>query len=196
MLAGDVFSLSGDGMVGRRHVGRIVAALRPRLQGGAVVSVERGFGLEDVDWDADLPGPAVDHRPSADERRGCDPMAGSTAGRWRMTATTATGALHRLDPDLSVVVVLDGVTISNVLDWSPDGSPVARPHRRPARWRQHPAHRLHPAATVAHRAARRRSPRRRHRQGRGRHRPLPGRGRRGLRGATGPGNRGGSGSCT
>jgi hypothetical protein len=31
----DVFSLSGDGMVGRRHVGRIVAALRPRLQGGA-----------------------------------------------------------------------------------------------------------------------------------------------------------------
>jgi hypothetical protein len=39
-----------------------------------------------------------------------------------MTATTAT-APYRLDPDLSVVVVvLDGVTISNGLDWSPDGS--------------------------------------------------------------------------
>jgi hypothetical protein len=36
-------------MVGRRDVGRIVVALRPRLQGGAVLSVERGFGLEDVD---------------------------------------------------------------------------------------------------------------------------------------------------
>jgi len=32
------------------------------------------------------------------------------------------GALYRLDPDLSVVVVLNGVTISNGLDWSPDGS--------------------------------------------------------------------------
>ena len=32
------------------------------------------------------------------------------------------GALYRLDPDLSVVVVLDGVTISNGVDWSPDGS--------------------------------------------------------------------------
>jgi hypothetical protein len=49
MLAGDVLSLSGDGMVGRRHVGRVVAALRPRLQEDAVLSVERGFGLEDVD---------------------------------------------------------------------------------------------------------------------------------------------------
>lgn len=32
------------------------------------------------------------------------------------------GALYRLDPDLSLVVVLDGVTISNGLDWSPDAS--------------------------------------------------------------------------
>jgi sugar lactone lactonase YvrE len=31
------------------------------------------------------------------------------------------GALYRVDPDLSVVVP-DGVTISNRLDWSPDGS--------------------------------------------------------------------------
>jgi hypothetical protein len=49
MLAGDILSLSGDGTVGRRDVGRVVAALRPRLQEGAVLSVERGFGLEDVD---------------------------------------------------------------------------------------------------------------------------------------------------
>jgi sugar lactone lactonase YvrE len=46
MLAGDVLSLSGDGLVGRRHVGRIVAALQPRLLGGAVLGVERGFAVE------------------------------------------------------------------------------------------------------------------------------------------------------
>lgn len=32
------------------------------------------------------------------------------------------GALYRLDPDLSVHVVLENVTISNGLAWSPDGS--------------------------------------------------------------------------
>ena len=32
------------------------------------------------------------------------------------------GAVHRLDPDGSTRVVLDGVTISNGLEWSPDGS--------------------------------------------------------------------------
>ena len=48
MLAGDILTLSASG-VGRRHVGRIAAALRPRLQGGAVIGVERGFALEDAD---------------------------------------------------------------------------------------------------------------------------------------------------
>jgi sugar lactone lactonase YvrE len=31
------------------------------------------------------------------------------------------GALYRLDPDLPVRLVLDGVTESNGLAWSPDG---------------------------------------------------------------------------
>jgi sugar lactone lactonase YvrE len=34
------------------------------------------------------------------------------------------GALYRLDPDGSVRVVLEQVTVSNGLDWSPDGSRV------------------------------------------------------------------------
>ena len=32
------------------------------------------------------------------------------------------GALYRLDPDRSLHVVLENVTVSNGLDWSPDGS--------------------------------------------------------------------------
>jgi sugar lactone lactonase YvrE len=68
MLAGDVLSLSGDGMVGRRHVGRIVAALRPRLQGSAVLGVERGFALEA--WASWTASPDYTHRrtvPRAEE---------------------------------------------------------------------------------------------------------------------------------
>src|SRR4051794_13036755 len=49
MLAGDVLSLESGGRVGRRHVGRIPAAGRPRQGGGAVIGVERGFALEEPD---------------------------------------------------------------------------------------------------------------------------------------------------
>ena len=49
MLAGDVLSLSDGGAVARRHVGDVVAALRPRTGGGAVLAVDRGFALEDPD---------------------------------------------------------------------------------------------------------------------------------------------------
>lgn len=90
MLAADVLSLSGDGMVGRRHVGRIVAVLRPRLQEDAVLSVERGFGLEHVDETLTYQDPLWTTDRLQMNEGGCDPMAGATTGRWRMTATTAT----------------------------------------------------------------------------------------------------------
>ena len=49
MLAGDLLFLNVDGGVVRRHVGSVVAAVRPRRGGGAVLGVERGFALEDPD---------------------------------------------------------------------------------------------------------------------------------------------------
>src|SRR5690625_2499317 len=48
MLAGDILSLTDDGQVKRRHVANIAAALRPRVGGGAVIGIERGFLLEDA----------------------------------------------------------------------------------------------------------------------------------------------------
>ena len=49
MLAGDVLSLRADGGVERTHVGDVAAALRPRVGGGAVIGVERGFALMSPD---------------------------------------------------------------------------------------------------------------------------------------------------
>ncbi|WP_331448309.1 SMP-30/gluconolactonase/LRE family protein [Streptomyces prasinus] len=49
MLAGDVLSLAADGTVTRRHIDTVVAAVRPRRRGGAVIGVTRGFALEDTD---------------------------------------------------------------------------------------------------------------------------------------------------
>ena len=123
MLAGDVLSLAPDGSVERRHVGAIAAAVRPRRGGGAVIGVERGFALEDADGTRDAPstssGPTTNVRMN---EGGCDPDGRFYCGSMAYDKRPARGALYRLDPDGSVHVVLDGVTVSNGLDWSPDGT--------------------------------------------------------------------------
>ncbi|MBD2892542.1 6-deoxy-6-sulfogluconolactonase [Actinomadura sp. RB99] len=121
MLAGDVMSLGADGTVGRRHVGGVAAALRPRRDGGAVIAVERGFALEDVDGTiTTLPELWGDEGVRMNEG-GCDPEGRFYCGSMAYGKTPGAGALYRLDPSGAAVVVLDGVTISNGLDWSPDG---------------------------------------------------------------------------
>lgn len=124
MLAGDILSLQEDGSVGRRHVGRVAAALRPRRGGGAVIAVERGFMLEDDEGRfANLDEVWTDPTVRMNEG-GCDPQGRFYAGSMPYDRRKGGGSLYRLDPDLSVSVVLEEVTISNGLDWSPDGSLV------------------------------------------------------------------------
>nr|WP_242666111.1 MULTISPECIES: SMP-30/gluconolactonase/LRE family protein [Parafrankia] len=53
---------------------------------------------------------------------GCDPDGRFYCGSMAYDEATGAGALHRLDPDGTTTVVLSGVTISNGLVWSPDGS--------------------------------------------------------------------------
>src|SRR3712207_4780779 len=122
MLAGDVLSLAADGAINRRHVGNIAAVLRPRRQGGAVIGVERGFALEDADGMlTDLGELWSDNNVRMNEG-GCDPDGRFYCGSMAYDHRPGGGALHRLDPDGSVAIVLDGVTISNGLEWSPDGT--------------------------------------------------------------------------
>ena len=51
----------------------------------------------------------------------CDPAGRFWAGTVARDRHPGAGALYRLDPDGQVTVVLDGVTESNGLGWSPDG---------------------------------------------------------------------------
>jgi sugar lactone lactonase YvrE len=122
MLAGDVLSLGENGPIGRRHVGDIAAAIRPRSRGGAVIGVERGFALEDADG-------TIEHLDQlwSDEgvrmnEGGCDPDGRFYCGSMAYDQAPGAASLYRLDPDRSVHVVLDGVTVSNGLEWSPNGT--------------------------------------------------------------------------
>jgi len=123
MLAGDVLHLGPGGAPERRKVGSIAAALRPRSRGGAVIAVERGFALEDADGSiTHLPELWGEEAGVRMNEGGCDPDGRFYCGSMAYDRHEGGGAIHRLDPDLSTELVLDGVTISNGLEWSPDGS--------------------------------------------------------------------------
>jgi sugar lactone lactonase YvrE len=122
MLAGDVLSLGPDGSIGRRHVSEIAAALRPRRGGGAVIGIERGFALEDPDGSV-RPLDDVWSDPSVRMNEGgCDPDGRFYCGSMAYDQRPGAASLYRLDPDGTVAVVLEGLTVSNGLEWSPDGA--------------------------------------------------------------------------
>ena len=122
MLAGDVLSLASDGTVERRHVSSIVACVRPRRRGGAVLGIERGFALESAEGEITVLRPLWTSDDVRMNEGGCDPDGRFYCGSMPYDKREGGGALYRLDADHSVQVALPHVTISNGLDWSPDGT--------------------------------------------------------------------------
>jgi sugar lactone lactonase YvrE len=122
MFVGDVLSFGADGAIERRHVGAIAAALRPRAGGGAVIAVERGFLLDDGGGElTSLPEIWADPTVRMNDG-GCDPDGRFYCGSTAYDHAQGRGDLYRMDADGSTSLVLRGSTISNGLDWSPDGS--------------------------------------------------------------------------
>ncbi|MEW9264023.1 SMP-30/gluconolactonase/LRE family protein [Kineococcus endophyticus] len=127
LYEGDIVTLGPDGSTSRRHYGDVVAITRPRVGGGAVVAVERGIVLEDADGELtrlpELWGPRVRIRMN---EGGCDPdgrfYAGNMAYDQADGKGEGRGAVFRMDADRNVEVVVEHVTISNGLGWSPDGT--------------------------------------------------------------------------
>jgi sugar lactone lactonase YvrE len=122
MLAGDIMRLAPDGSLERRHVASVAAVVRPRRGGGAVIGVERGFALEEPDGSVTIL-PELWSDPGVRMNEGgCDPDGRFYCGSMAYDQAAGAAAVYRLAPDRSVDVVLDGVTVSNGLEWSPDGS--------------------------------------------------------------------------
>jgi len=124
MLAGDILELT-DGSGRRHHVGSVAAVIRPRRGGGHVLVGERGLLLADDDrLDAPvraLPDVWSDHTVRMNEG-GCDPAGNLIVGSMAYDSHPGGAKLYRIGPDGVPQVVLDAVTVSNGLDWSPDGT--------------------------------------------------------------------------
>jgi sugar lactone lactonase YvrE len=120
MLAGDILTLTADGAVNRRHVGKVAAAVRPRRKGGAVIGIERGFALESSDGTLTCLGELWRDQAVRMNEGGCDPDGRFYCGSMAYDRAPGAATLYRLNPDWSVNVVLKNVTISNGLEWSPD----------------------------------------------------------------------------
>lgn len=123
MLAGDVVSLRpATGAIDRLHVGAVAACVVPRRDGGLAVATERGFALFDADLRLDTQLADVWSDPTIRMNDGgCDRTGRFLCGTMAYDAAPGRGTLYRLDPDHSVHVLLEGVTISNGLAWSADG---------------------------------------------------------------------------
>ena len=123
MLAGDVLALDRvTGAVRRQHVADVVAALRPRRDGGFVAAVERGFALVDADGSVHSLGDLWSDRGVRMNEGGCDPDGRFYAGSMPYDGSPGRGTLYVLAPDGGVRVVVNNVSISNGLAWSPDGA--------------------------------------------------------------------------
>lgn len=95
----------------------------PRESGGFVAALEDGFHAIDADGrteriaEIDNGGGRLRFNDGA-----CDPAGRFLAGTMAYDFAPGAAALYRLDEDLRVTRLLDDVTISNGLGWSPDGT--------------------------------------------------------------------------
>ena len=122
MFAGDVLSTDVGGETSRRALrrsGRVRRAARVRR----IRDRDRcGFMLVAADGATHALPDAWDDVTVRMNDGGCDPDGRFLCGSMATDAAKGRGAMYRLDPDHSVTQLFAGVTISNGLGWSPDGS--------------------------------------------------------------------------
>ncbi len=100
-----------------------VGSLVRRAAGGLVVALRSGFHFLDLDTGAihAVAKPELDRPQNRFNDGKPDRHGRFWAGSMHDPETAPTGALYRLDPDGTCHRMVDGITCSNSLCWSPDG---------------------------------------------------------------------------
>ncbi|MHB8191308.1 MAG: SMP-30/gluconolactonase/LRE family protein [Ferrimicrobium sp.] len=104
------------------NVGSAVGAVGLLKAGGYVAATARGFlFIDDAGRVVSEPLRPLDMAPDAAFNDGaCDPCGRFWAGTAATDSSPSGGRLYRLDVDLGITTVLDGVMESNGIGWSPD----------------------------------------------------------------------------
>ena len=99
-----------------------IGSVAVRADGGYVAALADGFWVVDADSERWQPFARVEaDRPDLRFNDGkCDPAGRFLAGSMAYDKRRGAGGFYRLDPDGTVVQLLDGITISNGLTWTPD----------------------------------------------------------------------------
>ncbi|MFI7135263.1 SMP-30/gluconolactonase/LRE family protein [Nonomuraea sp. NPDC050153] len=102
-------------------VGRPVGVAVPRVPGGLALAVSDGFAVLDGGKLEVVAAVTAAERPGNRMNDGaCDRAGRFFAGTKAEDDTPGAGNLYRLDPDRGCERVVEGVTISNGIGWSPD----------------------------------------------------------------------------
>lgn len=122
IVRGDLYRLE-EGVLTQRRVGGLLGAAVP--VGGPRWLLARDDGFSFFHWDTGeteaLHDPEA-HLPTNRFNDGkCDPQGRFWAGTLNLRGEHGTAALHVFDHSLVSRRMLDGVTLSNGLGWSPDG---------------------------------------------------------------------------
>lgn len=105
-------------------VGERVGTVVHRQNGGLVIAGDKGFSfLDDISGDLI---PIFDPEPNKENNRfndgKCSPDGSFFAGSISLVKNEGDASLYRLDPDLSVTEVYQGVTNSNGIIWNAEGN--------------------------------------------------------------------------
>lgn len=124
MFAGDVLTLDhATGGVTRDHVGEVAAVVRPRLSGGAILALERGFAFAHDDLTNLFPfEPLWTDSTLRMNDGGCAPDGSFFCGSMKTNEAPDEGSLFRLDPAGEVTIAVPEATVSNGFAFSPDGA--------------------------------------------------------------------------
>ncbi|MGY1683243.1 SMP-30/gluconolactonase/LRE family protein [Geodermatophilus sp. SYSU D01176] len=126
-------AIGADGALtetGVHRGGDTVGAVVPAADGGWLLAADGGFTHLAADGTARVllaltgeGGTEADGGTRMNDAA-CDPAGRFYAGTMAFDQRPGAGTLYRLDLDGTVTTVLDGLTVSNGIDWSPDGRTV------------------------------------------------------------------------
>jgi sugar lactone lactonase YvrE len=102
---------------------RFVGAVAPAVGGGYVIAAHAGFLFLDASGGViELAQPEAGRTHVRMNDGACDPQGRFWAGTMAFNEAPGEGMLHRLELDGTCTTVLTGLTISNGIGWSPDGT--------------------------------------------------------------------------